>query len=143
MAAMSAPPVVVLSMLPEAMEEIARLVVVAADVVALRAVKLPKVLDALVSMPPVSVESPVTERVEESVALESVATPLAVRVEKVAPLVALRLPPMVEDAEEKKLVVVAPPLKVAAPATVRVPVKLEAAEIVCPLMAPVTVSVPL
>jgi hypothetical protein len=50
---------------------------------------------------------------------------------------------MVEDADEKKLVVVAPPLKVAAPAAVSVPVKLAEEEIVCPLMRPVTVSVPL
>ena len=99
-------------------------------VVACVAVKFPKVDEALVRIPPPSVESPVTPRVLESVALERVARPLAVSAEKVAPLVALRLPPMVEDAEEKKLVLVAPPLKVAAPAVVSVPVKLAAAEIV-------------
>ena len=62
---------------------------VALVVVELRAVKLPKVLDALVRIPPVSVESPVTPRVLESVALERVERPLAVSVLKVAPLVAL------------------------------------------------------
>ena len=45
-----------------------KLVVVACEVVALRAVKLPKVEEALVRMPPESVESPVTPRVEERVA---------------------------------------------------------------------------
>ena len=86
---MSAPPVVVLRMLPEAIEEIAKLVVVAAEVVALVAVKVPKVLEALVRIPPESVASPVTPRVDESVALWSVAAPLAVSVVKVAPFVAL------------------------------------------------------
>ena len=57
---MSAPPVVVLRILPEVMEEIAKLVVVACVDVELRAVKL-----------------------------ASVARPLAVSVLKVAPLVAL------------------------------------------------------
>ena len=71
------------------MLEIAKLVVVACEVVALVAVKLPRVDDALVRSPPVRVASPVTPRVEESVAAESVARPLAVRVENVAPLVAL------------------------------------------------------
>ena len=126
-------------MLPEPMLEIAKEVVVAADVVALRAVKLPKVLEALVRIPPVSVESPVTPSVEESVADWRVARPLAVSVEKVAPLVALSAPPIVEEAEEKKLVVVAPPLKVAAPATVRV----EESDAAWSVESPVTVSVPL
>ena len=130
-------------MLPDAMEEIAKLVVVACDVVALSAVKVPKVLDALVRMPPERVASPVTPSVLERVALWRVARPLAVSVVNVAPLVALREPPMVEDAEEKKLVVVAPPLKVAAPAVVSVPVKLAEDDMVCPLIRPVTVSVPL
>jgi len=114
---MSAPPVVVFTREPLPIEEIAKLVVVAPEVVALRAVKLPKVEDALVRMPPERVASPVTPSVLESVADWSVARPLAVRVENVAPLVALKVPPMVEDAEEKKLVLVAPPLKVAAPVT--------------------------
>ena len=107
-----------------------KLVVVACDVVALRAVKLAKVEEALVRIPPERVASPVTPSVEESVADESVARPLAVSVVKTAPLVALNWPPIVEEAEEKKLVVVAPPLKVAAPAVVRVPVKLADDEIV-------------
>ena len=53
------------------------------------AVKVPKVLEALVRIPPESVASPVTPRVDESVALWSVAAPLAVSVVKVAPFVAL------------------------------------------------------
>jgi len=46
------------------MPKIARLVVVAWEVVALTAKMLPKVEDALVSMPPVRVERPVTPIVE-------------------------------------------------------------------------------
>ena len=100
-AAMSAPPVVVFSMLPDEIEEIAKLVVVACDVVALPPVKFCSVDDAPARKPPVRVESPVTPRVEESVALWRVARPLAVRVPKVAPLVALNCPPIVLEAEAK------------------------------------------
>ena len=87
-AATTAPLLRVLSKAPEILV-IAKFVVVACEVVACVAVIAPKVEDALVRSPPVSVESPVTPRVLESVADESVESPLAVSVLNVAPLVAL------------------------------------------------------
>jgi hypothetical protein len=94
---MTAPPVVVLSNEPEVIEVIAREVVVACEVVALSAVKLPRVLDALVRRPPVRVERPVTESVPLMVELPVVSVPSDAVVEK-------RL--VDEETDEKKLVVV-------------------------------------
>jgi len=67
----------------DVMPVMAKLVVVACEVVALVAVKLPKVEEALVSMPPVKVERLVTE------SELSVAKPDVVRVPNVAPPTAL------------------------------------------------------
>jgi hypothetical protein len=73
---------------------------------------LPSVEDALVRRPPVRVERPVTPSVEERVA-----APFTVMVLKVAPLVALKRPPMVVEAVTANVpvdvapVVVSPPLK--------------------------------
>ena len=74
----------------------------------MRAVKLPKVDEALVRTPPVSVESPVTPRVEERVAEESVASPVALSVLKVAPPSALSCEVMVVEPVTAREVEVAP-----------------------------------
>src|SRR6266404_9182579 len=85
---------------------IARLVVVACDVVAKFAVKLPKVEEALVRMPPVSVARFVTPMVEEKLV-----APLKVGVPANVPLsapppTALKAPETVDEPVIAKLVVV-------------------------------------
>src|ERR1700693_3058367 len=72
---MMAPPVVVFRRLPEAIEVMAKDVVVAWLVVALSAVKLPSVEDALVRSPPVRVARLVTERVPVAVMFAAVRLP--------------------------------------------------------------------
>ena len=102
-AATTAPPVVVLSKLPEPIDEMANEVVVACDVVAKSAVKLPRV------------DEPVASTLPAVSKLENTGVPPKVP-ERAPPLVALKLPPIVVEAITAKVpvevapVVVSPPL---------------------------------
>src|SRR6202142_4800912 len=109
------------------MEETAKLVVVACEVVALSAVKLPNVDDALVRMPPVSVERPETVKVPLCVVLPEVSVPKDAAVANRLVELAVVAKKLVEVALPKRSLLVA----LNAPATVVEPVTARA-EVVAP-----------
>ena len=100
-AAITAPPVVVLRIEPEVIFEIARFVVVAFVVVEFPVMtRLPLIVeDAEERKPPESVERPVTPTVEENVAAPvTISVPVVVAPPRIVRPVPFVAPPIVEDA---------------------------------------------